>query len=297
MVEIPYFLIDNHELTIYERALIPLIIRHTLGWGKKELGVEALKLSQLLQLDVKDTIDILDSLVKKGILEVVHVKRDSVKVLLYSISKLVFEHSNDTSFSMPTMEVQSSILTNSSYFLNISDNSYKELKEFAMKLIASLSLSEDVFVDFELYQRSKNTKSYDWGSEFQRWALREQKKSSSRQVTKHDNSFKPSPEQFQLTQYFIGYLQKIDPQFIEPTDWSWAQEIKTLVEIEGYDIEEIRRVIDWLFSSKGDWYRPNVQDAFALRKKFSYLISHVRSYRDAKNKVPDNVDIFDLYEK
>jgi len=294
MVIIPYSLIDNNQLTIYERAILPLVIRHTLSWGKKEVGVEAYLLSQILQLDVKDTIEILDSLVTKGILEIVHVKEKGVRTLLYSISKAVLENSATPVAEAPS--VQSKDLTHSSYFLNMSDEKYNDLKTYSMKLISSLGLNEDVFVDFELYQRGKNSKSYDWPAEFQRWALREQKKKPSTNVTKHDMSFKPTPEQFQVTQHFISYLQKIDPQFVEPTDWSWAQEIKTLVEIEGYSVEEIKKVVDWLFSSKGDWYRPNIQDAFSLRKKFSYLISHVRSYRDARTKLPPGVSIFDLYE-
>ena len=298
MVMIPNFLIDNPHLDMYERAILPLLIRHTLSWGEKKVGVEALFLSQCLHLDVVSTINILDSLVGKGILELVHVQRARKKVLLYSLSQTVFANSDENSIpdsiekSVALVEVN-----NSSYFLHISDEQYKNLKEFASKLIHSLKLDDDVFVDFELYQRSKNTKSYDWGAEFQRWALRQQKKENSKQVVKHELSFKPTPEQFQITQYFIGFLQKIDPQFIEPTDWSWAQEIKTLMEIENYSSEDIKKVIEWLFSSKGDWYRPNVQDAFALRKKFSYLISHVRSYRDSKAQVPADVDIFDLYEK
>ena len=56
-------------------------------------------------------------------------------------------------------------------------------------------------------------------------------------------------------------------------------------------------MIDWLFSAKGEWYRPNVQTAFDLNKKFDYLISHVRSYRDAKKKIDDTINIFDVYEK
>ena len=46
-----------------------------------------------------------------------------------------------------------------------------------------------------------------------------------------------------------------------------------------------------------EWYRPNVQDAASLRKKFDYIIAHVRSFRDGKEQLPEGVSVFDLYEK
>ena len=175
MVQIPYFLLDNNQLNIYERAIIPLVIRHTLSWGKKEVGVEAYFLSQLLQLDVKDTVETLDALVAKGILEVVHVKQNSARVLLYCLSKSVLENSAANTVSLP-VHVPTTDVNSSAYFLTLGNDKYNELKAYSMKLIHSLSLNEDVFVDFELYHRGKNSKSYDWPAEFQRWALREQKK-------------------------------------------------------------------------------------------------------------------------
>jgi hypothetical protein len=177
-------------------------------------------------------------------------------------------------------------------------DNYVALQEYALGLLHKMQLHEDVFVDFELYQRAHNVKSHDWHAAFQRWAMREQKKSQgSSKPAVYDETFKPTPEQFQLTQLFISKLQKINPQFEEPTDWSWAQEIKRLMELDGYSADDIKRAIEWLFSAKGDWYRPNVPDAVALRKKFDYLISHVRSFRDGKERLPEGISVFDLYEK
>ena len=298
MVQIPYSLIDNNTLDIYERAIIPLIIRHTIGWDVKGVGIEASTLAYLLNIEVKTVVDVLDSLQNKGIVEVLHVKnRGEDKKILYTLSKRIKSLEKSETFNT-TNQIVTRENPTSNYFLDLTNEGYNELKSYALKLIAQLKLSEDVFIDFELYQRGKNTKSFDWKAEFQRWALREQKKlQTSKAVVQHDSSFKPTPEQFQLTQYFISKLQSIDPQFIEPTDWSWAQEIKTLIEIEGYSSEDIKNVIDWLFSAKGDWYRPNVTDAFKLHEKFSYLVSHIRSYRDSKYQLPEGVNIFDVIEK
>ena len=299
MVQIPYSLIDNTNLDIYERAVIPLIIRHTIGWDAKGVGIDALTLSKLLTIDVKTVVDVLESLVKKGVVESLHVKNGEYdKQILYSISKRVKEVERGEDLTTTDQIVNTPIKEHSNYFLDLDRDAYNELKQYALKLLSNLKLSEDVFVDFELYQRGKNNRSFDWKAEFQRWALREQKRAkTTNNIQRYDNSFKPTPEQFQLTQYFISKLQALDPQFIEPTDWSWAQEIKTLIEIEGYSSEDIKNVIDWLFSAKGDWYRPNISDASKLREKFSYLISHIRSYRDGKYQLPTGVNIFDVIEK
>lgn len=296
MVLIPEFLIDHRGLNIYERALIPIIIRYTVQWGNSSKGVSLDRIAAAVELDFKQTLSVLDLLIEKGIVERRQTQEEGQRIILFVLSRRVIEQQHipvtEKSLSLPDT-------TNDPwYFLNMPNVQYAELKAYAMTLLTQLVLPETVFVDFELYQRSQNRKSHDWHAEFQRWALREQRKQEqNRHVASYDESFKPTPEQFQLTQYFIAKLQAIDPQFQEPTDWSWAQQMKLLVEEEGYGAEEIKKAIDWLFSAKGDWYRPNVPDVVSLRKKFTYIISHVRSYRSTKQQVPVDVDIFDMYEK
>ena len=296
MVQIPKFLIDHQGLNIYERALIPLVIRHTVHWGRRSRGIGADTLASLLEMDVTQVIVILDELCTKGILERVNVKEDGVRLLYYGIAAKLLEHeSTNVQVNIP---LRTESATQEWYFLNMPNDRYKALQEYALGLLHKMQLPEDVFVDFELYQRSHNSKSHDWKAEFQRWALREQKRHfSTQQAAVYDETFKPTPEQFQLTQLFIGHLQQINPQFEEPRDWSWAQEIKRLMELDGYSSDDIKRAIEWLFSAKGNWYRPNVPHATALRKKFDYIIAHVRSFRDAKVSLPQGVSVFDLYEK
>ncbi len=296
MVQIPEFLIDHNGLNIYERAIIPIIIRHTFEWGKRKQGIGADVIAEVLHVDVKQVILLLDELCSKGILERVNVKEDGVRLLLYGIAEKLLQNERENNH-VNTVTVKEE-LTQEWYFLNMPRESYATLQEYALGLLHKMQLHEDVFVDFELYQRSHNTKSHDWKATFQRWAKREAKKlSGTTKVAVYDESFKPTPEQFQLTQLFITKLQKISPQFEEPTDWSWAQEIKRLMELDGYSSDDVKRAIEWLFSAKGNWYRPNVQDATSLRKKFDYIIAHVRSFRDGKEQLPEGVSIFDLYEK
>ncbi|RUM61984.1 MAG: hypothetical protein DSZ03_07590 [Sulfurimonas sp.] len=296
MVQIPEFLIDHQGLNVYERAVIPLVIRHTFHWGRRSQGMGADTLASLLGIDVKQVILILDELCEKGILERVNVTVEGVRLLHYGIaSKLLEQQPKNLHVNIP---LRTESATEEWYFLNMPNDRYKELQGYALGLLHKMQLPEDFFVDFELYQRSHNTKSHDWKAEFQRWALREQKRLfSTQKVAVYDETFKPTPEQFRLTQCFIAELQKINPQFEEPRDWSWAQEIKRLIELDGYSSEDIQRAIAWLFSAKGDWYRPNVPHAMALRQKFDYIMAHVRSFRDAKVTLPEGVSVFDLYEK
>jgi hypothetical protein len=101
-----------------------------------------------------------------------------------------------------------------------------------------------------------------------------------------------------MTHYFIRKLSSIDPQFQEPNTekalMSWIRQIQHLDEVQGYSILEIKSGIDWLFSARGDWFRPNVPDAFHLSKHFKRIISNTRSFRDGETRLPDGVNIFDI---
>ncbi|MDD3595361.1 hypothetical protein, partial [Sulfuricurvum sp.] len=142
-------------------------------------------------------------------------------------------------------------------------------------------------------------RSFDWCAEFERWVRKEI--ASNAPVVASEQMLadtKPSGEEFEMAQYFIRRLSSIDPQFEEPFDvMSWAKQIRLLIETGGYTLLDVKAAIDWLFSAKGDWFRPNVPDAYHLRKHFKRLIAHTRSFRDGKPKLPEGIDLFDLYEQ
>ncbi len=143
---------------------------------------------------------------------------------------------------------------------------------------------------------SQNRRSFDWFAEFERWIRREISSNAPAIASQtHIEETKPSGEEFEMAQYFIRRLSSIDPQFEEPFDvMSWAAQIKLLSDTGGYSLLEIKSGIDWLFSAKGDWFRPNVPDAYHLRKHFKRLISHTRSFRDGEARLPDGINIFDI---
>ncbi len=301
MIQIPKILIDRSDFNLLQRALIPLIIRHTFKWGAQDNGVHAKLLSQNLSISIKEVISALDALVEKNILQTFR-QRDGVNThILYAINKELIDTINNPSVTAPSIsQTLHNEYHDATYYLNISNEDAIDLKTFALSQLDQNNLSSDIFNDFNLYQRSRNNRSFDWRAEFLRWMHRELAKNSTCNTSKEIilDEYKPTQEQFEITKYFISKLVSIDPQFEPPFDiMSWAKEIKFLISEQNYTLTDIKNAIDWLFSAKGDWFRPNVPDAISLRKHFKKIISHTRSYRDAAKKLPENVNIFDLYEK
>jgi hypothetical protein len=300
MVQIPKVLIDRADLNLLQRALIPLIIRHTFKWGAHDKGTNAKMLSKQLTTPVGEVIKALDALVSKNILQSTR-ERDGVNThILYGIHKELIETINNPSLAAPSItQTLHQEYHDATYYLNISNEDFQALESFALSQLDQNILNSEVFTDFHLYQRSKNNRSFDWRAEFLRWMHREKANkngSNSKEIILDE--YKPSEEQFAMTEYFINKLSKIDPQFEAPFDvMSWAKEIKFLMHEQNYSLADIKNAVDWLFSAKGDWFRPNVPDASSLRKHFKRIISNTRSYRDGVEKLPDNINIFDLYEK
>lgn len=292
MITLPTSLIDRDDLTLMERALIPLIARHTQQWGEKPNDVDASTLAQALRHSPREVIEALDGMVKKGVLKTIRRKTDQGVMIYYTFAPV-------TILSSPSVALSATQYSDSSYFLNLSNDAFEELHAFAFELCDREGLRRELFEDFTLYQRSKNNRSFDWCAEFERWVRKEI--ASNVPVIASEQALaeaKPTTEEFEMTQYFIRRLASIDPQFEEPFDvMSWAKQIRLLIDTGGYSLLDIKASIDWLFSAKGDWFRPNVPDAYHLRKHFKRIIAHTRSFRDGKPRLPDGIDLFDLYEQ
>lgn len=290
MISIPLALIDREDLSLLERALLPLIVRHTLTWGDKPGDIEAPRLAQMLRHTPRETVEALDSLVKKGILKTIRRKTPEGVMIRYSLAP----HSEPVSVPAATAEY-----TDHSYYLNLTNSAFEELHVFALETLDREGLRREIFDDFNLYQRTQNRRSFDWFAEFERWVRKELSSNAPAVVCESAlQESKPNGEEFEAARYFIAQLAAIDPQFEPPFDvMSWAKQIKLLIDTGGYTVLDVKAAIDWLFSAKGDWFRPNVPDAYHLRKHFKRLISHTRSFRDGKSRLPDGIDLFDLYEK
>lgn len=292
MITIPISLIDRDDLSLMERSLIPLIARHTQQWGDKPSDVDASTLAQALRHTPREVIEALDAMVKKGILKTLRRKTPKGVMIYYTFAPISILPSVEMSLS-PTQ------YSDSSYFLNLSNEAYEELHAFAFELCDREGLRRELFEDFALYQRSRNNRSFDWCAEFERWVRKEIASNAPVIASQHALAeTKPTTEEFEMAKYFIRHLASIDPQFEEPFDvMSWAAQIRLLIDTGGYTLLDVKAAIDWLFSAKGDWFRPNVPDAYHLRKHFKRLIAHTRSFRDSKPRLPDDIDLFDLYEQ
>ncbi|HEX5624205.1 MAG TPA: hypothetical protein VFX57_07185 [Sulfuricurvum sp.] len=290
MITIPLTLIDRDDLSLLERALIPLIVRHSMTWGDKPKALSASVLSEYVRHSTKEVVEALDALVHKKILKTTREKTPQGVMILYTLAPMQLV---PDSLSPALVSHQYS---DSNYYLNLSNETYEELHAYALQACDREGIRREVFDDFNLYQRSENRRSFDWCAEFERWIRRERASNAPALASANQlEENKPNSEQFEMAQYFIRRLASVDPQFEEPFDvMSWARQIQYLIESGNYTLLDIKSGIDWLFSAKGDWFRPNVPDAYHLRKHFKRLIAHTRSFRDGAPKLPDGINIFDI---
>lgn len=289
MITLPSTLIDRDDLSIMERALLPLIARYTQQWGDKPSDIDASTLAQALRHAPREVIEALDTLVKKGILKTLRRKSAQGMMIYYTFAPIA-------TLASPAMSLTATQYSDGNYYLNLSNDVFEELHVFALELCDREGLRRELFEDFNLYQRSKNNRSFDWCAEFERWIRREIASNAPVLASSQELAeAKPTMEEFEMAQYFIRHLASIDPQFEVPENvQSWAKQIKLLLDTEGYTLLDVKAAIDWLFSAKGDWFRPNVPDAYHLRKHFKRLISNTRSFRDGKPRLPDGINIFDI---
>lgn len=290
MITLPIALIDREDLTLLERALLPLIVRHSFAWGEKFKPLSASLLAESLRHSPKEVVHALDDLVAKKILKTIREKTSDGVMILYVLEPIQTLQDSAVSAAIATQ------YSDSNHYLNLSNEAFQELHVYALQACDREGLRRELFDDFNLYQRSENRRSFDWYSEFERWIRRSLASNAPALASASQiEESKPSSEQFEMAQYFIRRLASVDPQFEEPFDvMSWARQIQYLIQTDNYTLLDIKTGIDWLFSAKGDWFRPNVPDAFHLRKHFKRLISHTRSFRDGATKLPDGINIFDI---
>ncbi len=289
MIPLPASFIDREDLSLLERALLPLIVRHGMIWGDKPKALSASFLAELLRHSPREVVEALDTLVAKKILKTTREKTASGVMILYVLEPIT-PHQVVVSASALTQ------YTDSNYYLNLPNETVEELHAYSLEVCDREGLRRELFDDFNLYQRTQNRRSFDWFAEFERWIRRELSSNAPAIATAAEvEEAKPTSEEFDMAQYFIRRLSSIDPQFQEPFDvMSWAVQIKIIIDVSGYSLLDIKSGIDWLFSAKGDWFRPNVPDAYHLRKHFKRIISNTRSFRDGETKLPDGINIFDI---
>ena len=149
MITLPAALIDREDLTLMERALLPLIARHTQQWGDKPREIDAPTLAQAIRHTPREVIDALDALVKKGILKTLRRKSSEGMMIYYTFAPV--ETVPPVSLSLSATEY-----SDSSYYLNLPNRVFEELHAFALELCYREGLRRELFDDFNLYHRSQN---------------------------------------------------------------------------------------------------------------------------------------------
>ena len=290
MITLPIALIDREDLGLLERALIPLIVRHGFTWGDKPKPLSASFLAEHLRHSPKEVVQALDALTAKKILKTIRQKTADGVMILYVLEPIQTLQASAASVAIATQ------YSDSNYYLNLSNEAFQELHVYALEACDREGLRRELFDDFNLYQRSENRRSFDWHAEFERWIRRSMASNAPALASPSQlDESRPEHEQFEMAQYFIRRLASVDPQFEEPFDvMSWARQIQYLIQTDNYTLLDIKSGIDWLFSAKGDWFRPNVPDAIQLRKHFKRIIAQTRSFRDGATKLPDGINIFDI---
>lgn len=290
MITLPLSFVDRGDLTLLQRALLPLIVRHSLIWGEKPKALSAPFYSEILRHSVREVVGALDDLTAKNILVMIHEKTAEGVMRLYALAPLASQTS-------ATQLALLSEYSDNNHYINLSNEAMENLHTYALNACDREGISHATFEDFHLHHRSQNRRSFDWNAEFEKW-LRKEMSHNASTLLPATSEDRPSQEHIEMTHYFIHKLAAIDPQFQEPNTekllTSWIRQIQHLDEVQGYSILEIKSGIDWLFSAKGDWFRPNVPDAFHLTKHFKRIVSNTRSFRDGTTKLPDGVNIFDI---
>ncbi|MGZ8548645.1 MAG: hypothetical protein ACXW33_08595, partial [Sulfuricurvum sp.] len=242
MISLPVSLIDRDDLSLLERSLLPLIIRHGFIWGTQAKALSASFLAELLRHSSREVVDALDALVVKKILKTTREKTADGVMILYRLEPVLAVQ------AIPEAALAATQYTDSNYYLNLSNETFEELHAYALEVCDREGLRREIFDDFNFHQRSQNRRSFDWCAEFERWIRREVSSNAPAVAKSADlEENKPSTQEFEMAQYFIRRLVSIDPQFEEPFDvMSWAKQIKLLIDTGGYSVLDVKTGIDWL---------------------------------------------------
>lgn len=303
MVFVPSQFFDRRDLTSLERALFPLVVYLTVGWGRREAGTSLPDVAEfIVDVDVKRIGEALDSLCAKGLLQHNRTRdRGQVKIL-YAVNAAFVEQVNSPSQApMPASSPVSGGWSNA--FLDMPRERFVALHQNALSLLAREGLSKNLFDEYVDDRRRTNWKSHDWDSDFSAW-LRKKAAAGSIAVGTGSRLYpvlasdqKPSEAEMKIVHYFFKKHLQINPHFQAPSNLQMEGHfIKVILETTNYRAEDILRCVDWLFSPKGDWYRPKVVTCEQLMRKMNYIAGHIVSYADAKEALPGHVNIYGALE-
>lgn len=301
---IPNELILRADLTLIERAIIPVVIAKTCGWARRTNGVSMPEILSVIGGDMRQLRDGLKLLEEKGILQSNRFRDNGESVVLYGLHASLVEHVNSSAAGTMPVPASPAPAALSNYFIDMPRKTYTELKQDALDFMVKAGYSDpaSIFVDYEDECRSGNPRSMDWKAHFRVWLRRKAFRKSDRPVDSKyialPDSMKPDAEQFRAAEYFHHKHKQINKAHAEPGNMQYeGYQIKLIVDTTNFELQDVINAIDWLFSRHGDWYRPNVTDCEKLREKMEYISGHLASYADAPSLVTESGNILDMLEK
>lgn len=300
---IPHELILRTDLSLIERALLPVVIAKSLGWGIRNQGVSVPELQAVIGGDVRQITEGLHALTNKGILQQNRVREGSGTTFLYAPSSSLVEHINTPAASAPAAQAAVPAPALSNNFIDMPNDRFIKLHQDSIDFMVNAGYADpaSIFDDYADECRSSNPRSLDWDAHFRTWLRRKSFQRSNAPVNSKyvaiPDTLKPDAEQFKAAKYFYHKHMQINKGFQEPNNMQYeGYQIKLIVDTTNYALEDVIKAVEWLFSPKGDWYRPNVTTCEKLREKMDYIMGHVVSYADAPSLATESGNILDMLE-
>lgn len=305
LTQIPGEFILRKDLSLIERAAFPIVVQYTAGWGMAASGVNIKQINDILDVDVKELMFAMERLCTAKLLQKYELKEHGQRLTRYRLHEeyVAFVHNPNKDNTPETITEHKMESVSTVFYINMPDSKMLELQRYAKERLAKSGLSQDIFDDFNLFHRSRNTKSMDWISEFERWVRRENQgniapSSQSEKFPVLREDAKPSPEEFAFARYFHEQHKAINKHHQEPFNMQLEGfYVKSLLETSTYSIDDLKKGLEWLFGPKGDFYRPNVPNTKKLLERFDYIYSHSVNYTDKDIGAAGEHNVFDVIDK
>ena len=75
----------------------------------------------------------------------------------------------------------------------------------------------------------------------------------------------------EISNYLLNKILSINPNFKKPKLETWAKDIDKMLRLDNRSKDEIIAIIDWIYSSAGSFWQPNILSGRKLREKFDIL--------------------------
>jgi hypothetical protein len=289
-VSIPSILLEDISLTLLDRSILPVVAMHSLQYGELLPGIEASKLSELLRIDINEILISLKSLTARGFINEHIISHNQKRQHFWQVGSNYIAALNG--YYKPQAQQKNSIL-------DLDLQAITDLESEALIKLHTLGLSKEIWDDWYAEAKANDLESQNFMHSFMETVNKKliTHKKSSNALSIHDST-RPNNDQFELAQFFHSKWKELYPQHQEPHNMMLeAVNLKTLEEIKGVSLSDIHMSMEWLFSTHGKWYRPNIKNCILFRKKFDYIQRQAQASSSQQAvRIPDGKTIFDMID-